>query len=159
MPQVNLPLGIISFFNYFLGQNWLLKQLQKHCFLHLFCTLLFFSVPSAPIFAGTCEVNNKTTEICLSWLKHEGGNLIDNYLVEWMIDGNLNYSDTISYNGMESSTYTINNLQPAQAVSVSIQASNSAGESEALTKMYATGKSILKYYLFFYLFFGAKLVA
>ena len=106
-------------------------------------------MPSAPIFAGTCEVNNKTTKICISWLKHEGGNQIDNYTVQWMIDENQNYSDSISYNGMESSAYTIKNLQPAQAVSVSIQASNSAGESEAATKMYATGKSTLRYYLFF----------
>ena len=113
-------------------------------------------MPSAPIFAGTCKVNDKTTEICISWLKAEGGNQIDNYLIEWMIDDNLNYSDTIPYNGMESNNYTINNLQPSQAVNVSIRASNSAGESEAATKSYATGKCFYVRCIFFNLFLWHK---
>ena len=40
---------------------------------------------------------------------------------------------------MESSTYTINNLQPAQAVGVSIRAQNNGGEGDVSTKLYATG--------------------
>ena len=94
-----------------------------------------------PLFADTCQANNKTDEICISWLKPEGGNKIDNYIVEWTVESNLKYSDIIPYNGMDSNNYTIKNLQPAQAVNVSIRANNSAGQGEASTKMCTSGRS------------------
>ena len=46
------------------------------------CALPFSAVPSLPNFAATCEVNDKTAEICISWLKPVGGNEIDNYIVQ-----------------------------------------------------------------------------
>ena len=102
------------------------------------------------MFAKTCQAENETEEICISWLKPNGGNEIDNYIVKWIIiEDNLNHSDTIPYNGMESDNYTIINLQPAKAVKVSIQASNCAGEGDASTKTYATGKSFTFSKIFF----------
>ena len=92
---------------------------------------------------GICEARMKTAEICISWLKPEGGNEIDNYIVEWMIESNMKHYDTIPYNGMESNTYTINNLQPSQVYIISIRAQNNGGEGDVSTKMYATGKSFL----------------
>ena len=104
------------------------------------CALPFSTVPSAPNFAGTCEVDNKTTEICISWLKPVGGNEIDNYIVQWtMFEDNVEHSEVIPYNGMESNTYIISNIEPAQDVNVSIRVSNIGGESEASAKIYATG--------------------
>ena len=108
-------------------------------------------MPSAPIFSVTCEVNDKSAEICISWFKPEGGNEIDYYIVDWMIEGNMKHSDIILYNGRQSNNYTINNLQPAQVVDVSIRASNSAGESEAAKNYYATGKYFLCPIIFFVL--------
>ena len=94
-----------------------------------------------PLFVDTYQADNEADEICISWLKPEGGNEIDNYIVRWIImEDNLNYSDTIPYNGMDSNTFAIKSHQPAQAVNVSIRASNSAGESEASWKVYITGK-------------------
>ena len=105
------------------------------------CALPFSTVPSAPNFAATCEVNNKTAEICVSWLKPVGGNEIDNYIVQWkMVKDHVEHSEVIPYNGMESNTYTISNIEPAQTVNVSIRASNFAGESGTSWQIYATGK-------------------
>ena len=92
---------------------------------------------------GICEARIKTEEICISWLKPEGGNEIDNYIVEWMIESNMKHYDIIPYNGMESNTYTIYNLQPSQVYIISIRAQNNGGEGDVSTKMYATGKSFL----------------
>ena len=104
------------------------------------CTLLFSTVPSAPSFGGVCEVNNKTAEICASWLKPVGGNEIDNYIVQWkIIEDHVERSDSIPYNGMESNTYIISNIGPALTVNVSIRASNFAGESGTSWQIYATG--------------------
>ena len=104
------------------------------------CTLLFSTVPSALSFGGICEVDNKTTEVCVSWLKPVGGNEIDNYIVQWkMIVDHVEHSEVIPYNGMESNTYTISDIQPAQSVNVSIRASNFAGESATSRQIYTTG--------------------
>ena len=101
-------------------------------------------MPSVPLFTGSCETSIETEEICITWLKPEGGNEIENYIVQWMIvEDNLTYFHIIPYNGVESNNYTINNLQPAQAVNVSIRANNSAGESEASWNIFATGRYIL----------------
>ena len=101
-------------------------------------------MPSAPNFAGTCQVDNITAEICISWLKPVGGNEIDNYIVRWtMIEDNVEHSEVIPYNGMESNTYTISNIEPAQTVNASIRASNFAGESGTFWQIYATGKFFL----------------
>ena len=106
-----------------------------------FSSLFASSVPSMPMFFNICEANNKTKEICISWLKPEGGNEIDYYIIAWIVKRDSNYySDAIPYNGMESNNYTINNLQPGQSVNVSIRANNSAGVGEASYKIFATGK-------------------
>ena len=101
------------------------------------------SVPSAPIFHQDCEARIKTEEICITWLKPEGGNKIDNYIVQWIVENNMNYSDTIFYNGMRSKSYILKHLQAGQTVNVSIRANNSAGEGEAFSKIYATSRSFL----------------
>ena len=89
----------------------------------------------------TCEANHKTEQICVSWLKPEGGNEIDNYILQWaIIEDNLTYSYAIPFNGMESNNYTIKHLQPGQAVNVSIRANNSAGKGEAFWKLFAAGR-------------------
>ena len=108
------------------------------------CALPFYTVPSAPNFAGTCQVDNKAAEICISWLKPVGGNEIDNYIVQWtMIEDNVEHSEVIPYNGMESNTYIISNIEPAQTVNVSIRTGNFAGESGTFWQIYATGKFFL----------------
>ena len=100
-------------------------------------------MPSDPKFSDTCEVANKTTEICVSWLKPVGGNEIDNYIVQWkIIEDHVERSDSIPYNGMESNTYTISDIQSAQTVNVSIRAGNFAGESGTSWQIYATGKYV-----------------
>ena len=109
----------------------------------IFRNAIFISVPSKPKFFHACEVNNKTEEICISWLKPEGGNEIDNYIINWIVEDNLNYSHSIAYYGMESNSYAIKHLQPAQEVNVSIRANNSAGESEASWKPFATGRTFI----------------
>ena len=97
-----------------------------------------------PIFSSPCEVVYKTEQICISWLKPEGGNEIDNYTLQWIvIEDNLKYSHSITYNGMKSNNYTIKSLQPAHAVNVSLRASNSAGEGKAFSKIYTTGGCFL----------------
>ena len=94
-----------------------------------------------PLFSHDCKVNNKPEELCITWLKPEGGNETDFYLIQWVVEGKMIYFDSILYSsGMESINYTIKNLQPAQAVVVSIRANNTAGEGKAATKMYATGR-------------------
>ena len=101
-------------------------------------------MPSAPFFSNACETDNKTREICIPWLNFKGGNEINNYIVTWaIIRDNSNYSQTIVYNGMETNSYTIKNLQPGQVVNVSIRATNNAGEGKASWKVYATGRSFL----------------
>ena len=106
----------------------------------LFFYLFVLLVPSVPMFSHACEANIKTEEICLSWLKPEGGNELHNYILEWMIiQDNITFFDTIPYNAIESNHYTISNVQPAQAVTVSIRANNSAGEGEASLQIYKTG--------------------
>ena len=96
-----------------------------------------------PRFSHACEANNKTEEICISWMKPEGGNEIDDYVIEWKVEHGSNHTHAIPYNGMESNIYTIKNLQPAQAVNVSIRASNSAGGGRIAWKFYATGKTFI----------------
>ena len=103
---------------------------------------------------GICEARIKTAEICISWLKPERANEIDNYIVEWMIEGNMKHSDTIPYNRTESNTYTINNLQPSQVYIISIRAQNNGGEGDVSTKLYATGKSFLLSLLTLLIFSG-----
>ena len=123
----------------------LLEATSRNIALTIFvCTLLFSTVPSAPSFAGTCEANNKTAEICVSWLKPVGGNEIDNYIVQWtIIEDNVEHSEVIPFYWMETNTYTISNIEPAQSVNVSIRVINFAGESETSWQVYATGKSFL----------------
>ena len=95
------------------------------------------------MFADPCESNVRTNEICISWFKPVGGNEIDNYIIEWMVEDELNPAVTIPYNEMESNTYTIRNLRPAQAVNVSIRANNSAGEGETSSELFGTGELLL----------------
>ena len=99
-------------------------------------------MPSVP-FVVTCEADIKTEQICISWLKPEGGNEIYNYIVEWITEIFLQYSDTILYNGKESNNYTIKNLPAAQTVIVLLRANNSAGESGPSLHVFATGGYIL----------------
>ena len=122
-----------------------MEGITKNIALTIFvCTLPFSTAPSAPSFGGTCEVENKTAKICVSWLKPEGGNEIDNYIVQWtIIEDNVDHFEVIPYNGMESNTYTISNIQPAETVNVSIRVINSAGESGTSWQIYATGKFFL----------------
>ena len=95
------------------------------------------------MFGSACKANIKTEEMCLSWLKPEGGNEINIYIIEWIIEHTAKHIDTIPYNGMESNNYTIRNLRPAQAVNVSIRASNSAGEGEVSWEKHATGRTFI----------------
>ena len=91
--------------------------------------------------SNACKADNKTREICIPWLNFNGGNEIDYYVVTWVIiRDNSTYAHTIPYDGMETNSYTIKNLQPGQAVNVSIRANNSAGESEAFWKVYTTSR-------------------
>ena len=91
----------------------------------------------------TCEASNKTEEICIFWLKPEGGNEIKNYIVQSIIlNDDWTYSHIISYIGMAANAYT-KNLQLGQAVNVSIRANNSAGEGEGLMGLFATGDLFL----------------
>ena len=97
------------------------------------------------MFADPCKSNVRTNEICISWFKPEGGNEIDNYIIEWITENSSNQFDIIHYDGVESNTYTIRNLRPAQAVNVSIRANNSAGEGEASWKLFKTGWFCLQF--------------
>ena len=135
----------------------MLKAITRNLTFTIFvCTFLFSAVPSLPNIAGTCEVNNKTAEICVSWLKPVGGNEIDNYIVQWkMVKDHVEHSEVILYNGMESNTYTISNIGPAQTVNVSIRASNFAGESGTSWQIYATGKYFQTMSCWLAHFFGA----
>ena len=104
--------------------------------------------------ADTFETRTTSDEIYLVWSKPVGGNEIDHYLVQWTkyaifcaVDSPCEvdnvHSEVIPYNGMESNTYTISNIEPAQSVNVSIRASNFAGESGTSWQIYATGTFFL----------------
>ena len=116
-----------------------------------------------PSFSYNCEVNTETEELCISWLKPEGGYRIDNYIVEWVAEDNFKHFHAIPFNLTESNNYTVKNLQPAQAVNVSIRANNSAGESEASWKTYVTGTTLITimysiYQLLYFVLLGAATI-
>ena len=106
-----------------------------------FCLLL---VPSNVRNSSRCQVEFKTEEICISWLKPEGGNAIEGYEVVWNIpDISVRGRRFVIYSGEERQNYTIQDLQPGYAVNVEVSARNSAARGGALVRTLETSRFFL----------------
>ena len=93
-----------------------------------------FSAPSATMPPTTCEVNeikiDKTTQICIIWPKPPGGDVINNYYVQWTIDGSFTFSSTVNFNQNNFGIYVITNLSPGIIVTIIIYANNGGGNGD-----------------------------
>jgi len=108
--------------------------------------LIIFAVPSSPpILESSCDVKNNSTSICVAWLKPQGGDAIDEYIVELtsLVNPNNN-RDPIQETHVKNKTMynmTYDGLQPGESVEVKVTARNSAGFGQpSLTFVHATSK-------------------
>jgi len=122
--------------------NWSIKLKYKFSkMFNEYCILLL--VPSTPEIPNLCEVKNNSTSICVAWLKPQGGDAIDEYIVKLtsLVDPNNNI-DPIQEPHVKNKTIynmTYNGLQPGESVEVKVTARNSAGSGHSSLKQYATG--------------------
>jgi len=108
-----------------------------------------FLVPSMLRSVRSCSGEVKTTEICVSWMQPDGGDAVDEYLLNWKSINNLSpqsnavvdvISSFITYN------YTITSVQPGETINVTIAARNSAGSGPpSASATFTTSKSVCFY--------------
>ena len=100
---------------------------------------LIFAVPPVPQNLQVCNVSDEELQLCVSWDKPDGGNEIKSYIVEWTkqnaFDTESVEKDSYVY------SYTIENLQPGQKVTVAARARNMAATGRSANISFATSKS------------------
>ena len=80
-----------------------------------------------------------TNQICINWLQPDGGDAIDEYIVEWSrADGSINSTRLNHVRGESVYNYTINGLLPGENISSNVFAKNDAGKGTPLQASHIT---------------------
>ena len=97
-------------------------------------------VPSSPTNPSECNEIGETTALCIGWKKPQGGQEINEYVLEWQKQSStfIESNSTLHDVNTDSYEYTISGLQPGERVAVTIKANNNAGASESTVINYAS---------------------
>ena len=95
-----------------------------------------------------CDVAIKTSQICITWWKPNGGDAIDEYYVEWLrADGSINSAKLDHIHEQSVYNYTISGLLPGEKIMSYVIAANDAGNGTSLQESYMTGTLCNHYFL------------
>jgi len=110
----------------------------------LFNTAVFL-VPSVPLTLKRCDETDSETSLCISWIKPNGGNAIDNYTVEWSTQNSTEDSKIVLHNSSDTFSHTIEKLSAGERVNVTVSARNSAGDGGS-TVLYSASSNYLIFF-------------
>ena len=108
------------------------------------------SVPDQPRkVEDNCDVAIKTSQICINWLKPDGGDAIDEYYVEWLrADGSISSTKLDHIHEQPVYNYTISGLLPEEKITSYVIAANDAGNGTSLRESHITSTLYNHYFLF-----------
>ena len=87
----------------------------------------------------TCHATINTKQICINWLKPDGGEAINEYVVQWSREDGSTDSKTINHvRGQLIYKYMINELLPGEKIVSNIVAKNEAGQGSSLQRSLIT---------------------
>ena len=93
-----------------------------------------------------CDVAIKTSQLCINWLKPDGGDAIDEYFVEWLRADGSTYSTRLDHiRGQSVYNYTITGLLPRENITSFVIASNDAGNGTSLQESHITSALVKNY--------------
>ena len=93
-----------------------------------------------------CDVAIKTSQVCINWLKPDGGDAIDEYFVEWLRTDGSTYSTRLDHiRGQSVYNYTITGLLPRENITSFVIASNDAGNGTSLQESHITSALVKNY--------------
>ena len=92
----------------------------------------------------------KTSQICITWWKPDGGDAIDEYFIEWLrADGSIMSTKLDHIPGQSVYNYTISGLLPGEKIMSYVIAANGAGNGTSLKESYITS-TLCNHYFFYY---------
>ena len=95
-----------------------------------------------------CDVAIKSSQICINWLKPDGGDAIDEYFVEWSrADGSINLTKLDHIHKQSVYNYTITGLLPGEKIMSYVIAANDAGNGTSLQQSRITS-ALFKMFVF-----------
>ena len=101
-----------------------------------------FAVPSTPRNVSYCLDETKTHQICVSWMKPNGGNEINEYLLSWTNSDNEMFNAKMDHlTSTDSYKHIMRNLQPGETITLNIKARNDKGNGSETKAQFRTSES------------------
>ena len=95
-----------------------------------------------PRHVSYCLDETKTHQICVSWVKPNGGNEINEYLLSWANRDNEMFNAKMDHlTSTDSYKHIMRNLQPGETITLNVKATNDEGDGPETKTQFRTSKA------------------